>query len=158
MLTAIQLQFYKENGYVILDDVYSTAEIDECSFQYDRLFELKNNSDLEATWKGDWKNAYSNYTDDVQITSCFFFKLTKDLITLSFQASSTQLLSIHNLQNHAAIFTQMLLKDTLLDAVSQIIGSDDILLHHTKAHVKPPGKGSPFPMHQASFIYILPFL
>ena len=73
MLTAIQLQFYKENGYVILDDVYSTAEIDECSFQYDRLFELKNNSDLEATWKGDWKNAYSNYTDDVQITSCFFF-------------------------------------------------------------------------------------
>lgn len=65
----------------------------------------------------------------------------------------TQMLSIHNLQNHAAIFTKMLLKDKLLDAVAEIIGTKDILLHHTKAHVKPPGKGSPFPMHQVGSIY-----
>ncbi len=49
----------------------------------------------------------------------------------------------------------MLLKDTLLDAVSEIIGSKDILLHHTKAHVKPPGNGSPFPMHQVSSYVLL---
>ena len=42
----------------------------------------------------------------------------------------------------------MLLKNNLLDAVEKIMGTEDILLHHTKAHVKPPGKGSPFPMHQ----------
>lgn len=65
---------------------------------------------------------------------------------------STQLLSIHNLQNHAAIFTKMLLNNRLLDALADIIGTKDILLHHTKAHVKPPGKGSPFPMHQARFL------
>ena len=59
-----------------------------------------------------------------------------------------QVLSIHSLQNHAAIFTKMLLNDALLDAVQQIIGSGNILLHHTKAHVKPPDKGSSFPMHQ----------
>ena len=58
------------------------------------------------------------------------------------------MLSIHSLQNHAAIFTKMLLNDVLLDAVQQIIGSGNILLHHTKAHVKPPDKGSSFPMHQ----------
>lgn len=45
----------------------------------------------------------------------------------------------------------MLLKESLLDAVADVIGSQDVLLHHTKAHVKPPGKGSAFPMHQASF-------
>jgi len=62
----------------------------------------------------------------------------------------TQVLSIHSLQNHAAIFTKMLLKDTLLEIVADLIGTKDILLHHTKAHVKPPGKGSPFPMHQVN--------
>lgn len=45
----------------------------------------------------------------------------------------------------------MLLKDSLLDAVEGVMGTKDILLHHTKAHIKPPGKGSPFPMHQAGF-------
>ena len=28
------------------------------------------------------------------------------------------------------------------------MGTEDILLHHTKAHLKPPGTGAPFPMHQ----------
>lgn len=63
-----------------------------------------------------------------------------------------QVLSIHNLQNNAAIFTKMLLNENLLDAVEQIMDTKDILLHHTKAHVKPPGKGSPFPMHQVILV------
>lgn len=54
MLSKVQLQFYRENGYVVMDDIYSAAEIDECSREYDALFESKKNSDLEATWKGDW--------------------------------------------------------------------------------------------------------
>lgn len=45
----------------------------------------------------------------------------------------------------------MLLNEFLVTSVAQILQSDDILLHHTKAHVKPPGNGSPFPMHQVSF-------
>jgi hypothetical protein len=42
----------------------------------------------------------------------------------------------------------MLLNERLLDAVGELIGSPNILLHHTKAHVKPPQVGSPFPTHQ----------
>ncbi|KZS15693.1 Alpha-ketoglutarate-dependent hypophosphite dioxygenase [Daphnia magna] len=120
MLSQTQLQFYKDNGYLLLDEVYTTAEIDECSLEYDEIFALKKNSELEATWRGDWKD----------------------------EASPTQLFSIHSLQNHAAIFTRMLLKDTLLQAIADILGTKDILLHHTKAHVKPSGTGSAFPMHQ----------
>ena len=26
--------------------------------------------------------------------------------------------------------------------------TENIILHHTKAHLKPPEKGAPFPMHQ----------
>lgn len=42
----------------------------------------------------------------------------------------------------------MLLNKTLVDSVSELIGSPNVLLHHTKAHIKPPGVGAPFPTHQ----------
>jgi phytanoyl-CoA hydroxylase len=35
----------------------------------------------------------------------------------------------------------------LTGAVAQLIG-DNVQLHHTKYHVKPPAFGAPFPMHQ----------
>lgn len=48
----------------------------------------------------------------------------------------------------------MLMNDNLLDAVSELVGSENILLHHTKAHVKPPEKGAPFPTHQVKIKYV----
>ena len=35
-----------------------------------------------------------------------------------------------------------------MEACENVMGTPNIILHHTKAHVKPPGKGSPFPLHQ----------
>lgn len=67
---------------------------------------------------------------------------------MSFKYSVSQVLSIHNLQCHAGVFTRMLLNKGLVDAVSELIGSPNVLLHHTKAHIKPPGVGAPFPTHQ----------
>ncbi len=64
----------------------------------------------------------------------------------------SQVLSIHNLQCHAGIFTRMLLNQRLVDAVSELIGSPNVLLHHTKAHIKPPGIGAPFPTHQVNYL------
>ena len=57
-LTEEQLNFYKENGYISLSNIFTEAEIQACSEEYDRLFEEKKkaNQDLEATWTGDWKN------------------------------------------------------------------------------------------------------
>jgi len=68
MLSECQLKFYSENGYLVLDEVYSTEEIDECSSEYDKVFELKKNSDLEATWKGNWTN------DAASVYFIYFFK------------------------------------------------------------------------------------
>lgn len=122
MLSKDQLSFYSENGYVLLDNVFSPEEIEECSSEYDKLFQAKQkSSNLEAEWKGDWKEP---------------------------AAETLTVLSIHNLQCHGAIFTRMLINKNLLDAVSEIIGSPNVLLHHTKAHIKPPGVGAPFPTHQ----------
>ena len=54
MLTEEQVSFYKTNGFIILDDIFSARELEECSREYDNLFERKRASDLEATWGGDW--------------------------------------------------------------------------------------------------------
>ncbi|CAL8125180.1 unnamed protein product [Orchesella dallaii] len=121
-LSETQKQFYKENGYILLDNVFSEKEIDQCGTAYDELFELKRSQEynMEATWKGSWNENSKN----------------------------NSVLSIHNLQCHSSIFTKVLMNDNLLDAVSDIIESPNILLHHTKAHIKPPEKGAPFPTHQ----------
>ena len=49
---------------------------------------------------------------------------------------------------HSSIFTNLLMHPKLLDAVEDIMETENIILHHTKAHLKPPEKGAPFPMHQ----------
>ena len=41
----------------------------------------------------------------------------------------------------------MLVHRQLTSAVVSLIGPN-VQLHHTKLHVKPPYKGSPFPLHQ----------
>ncbi len=58
-LSKEQKQFYKENGYILLDNVFSEREMDQCSKAYDSLFQLKKqqNSNLEATWAGNWNTS-----------------------------------------------------------------------------------------------------
>ena len=51
---------------------------------------------------------------------------------------------------HSVAFTKLLLNPKLLDAVEDIMETENIILHHTKAHLKPPEKGAPFPMHQGN--------
>ena len=59
-----------------------------------------------------------------------------------------QVQSIHNLQFHYASFMRAIINQNLLDAVEDIMDSPNIILHHTKAHLKPPSQGAPFPFHQ----------
>lgn len=49
---------------------------------------------------------------------------------------------------HSAVFTRLITHPNLLDALEDIMDTKDILLHHTKAHIKPPEKGAPYLMHQ----------
>jgi len=122
-LTEANKEFYKENGYILLDNVFTEEEIDECCKEYDALFQEKQSlkSNMEATWAGSWREGKDN---------------------------NTSVLSIHNLQCHSDVFSRMLLNKNLLDSLEDLMGTPDILLHHTKAHIKPPLQGSSFPMHQ----------
>lgn len=53
---------------------------------------------------------------------------------------------------HSEVFTKILTDARLLDALQDVMGTENIALHHTKAHNKPPKKGAPYPMHQVPII------
>jgi len=125
-LTPEQKEFWKENGFIKLTNVFSKDEFNDIEREYSDLFARKqqeNIDGLEAAWIGDdMKKAANNINYTVK--------------------------SVHNLQMHSAAFTRLLMHPKLLDAIEDIMDSPDILLHHTKAHFKPPEKGAPYLMHQ----------
>ena len=92
----IQLDCYKKNGFLLLKDVLSAKELEELSREYDELFERKKleNAKLEAMWKGDWSQSGTS-------------------------SSNTSVLSIHNLQQHSAVFTKLLLNEKMTACVKE---------------------------------------
>lgn len=61
MLTTTQLLSYNKDGFIVLDNVFSEEEMNQCSSEYDRIFEHHSNSELEATWQGDWRGSVKEH-------------------------------------------------------------------------------------------------
>lgn len=59
----------------------------------------------------------------------------------------TSLTHCHDVQFRSAAFTRLLVDPRFTDVAQAIVGPN-VQLHHTKMFVKPPERGSPFPMHQ----------
>ena len=53
----------------------------------------------------------------------------------------------HDVQFRTAAFTRLLVDDRLTGLFTSLIGAN-VQLHHNKMFIKPPERGSPFPMHQ----------
>ena len=131
-LSEAQVDSYRRTGYLLLPGLISPAQLAELSTEYDELFRRKKEERgrLEAMWAGDWSQETSN-------------------------TSNTSVLSIHNLQQHSAAFTRLLLHEKLMDSLEDIMTNcledleePSVVLHHTKAHLKPAREGAAFPTHQ----------
>ena len=62
-------------------------------------------------------------------------------------AAGTEVVHTHNVQQYSAAWLRALLHEPFLDACEALLGRD-VVLHHTKLFLKPPGTGAPFPLHQ----------
>ena len=121
MLSQEQIQFYNDNGYLLVKGVFTKEEAAAFRAEGHALINrIYQTEDVDATWGG-----------ARQIT-----------------AVQTKLLHCHDVQFYSAMFTKLIVDERLTDAASDLMGSPNIQLHHTKMFVKPPEKGSPFPMHQ----------
>ncbi len=121
-LSADQLSFFRDQGYLLVEGVFDASAVSAMAEEADAVLDraARADRDLDATWQGGH---------------------------LKTRSRRLSVLSVHDLQFHSALFTRMLVDDALTSVLAQLIGPN-IQLHHNKLHVKPPEKGSPFPLHQ----------
>src|SRR5262245_53619522 len=123
MLTGEQLSFYHENGYLLVERMFTRAEAEalrrECHELAARLSAERN---IDATWGS-----------------------AREVME---QAKTTAVLHCHDVQFYSAAFSRLLVDERLTSTAAAIIGGPNVQLHHTKMFIKPPERGSPFPMHQ----------
>lgn len=118
-----QRAFYRENGYVLVEGLFSRGEAAEYRREcHDLARRLSANASLESTWKSAQEVASS--------------------------PRDTMLLGCHNVQFYAAAFSRLIVDERLTAIAAELIESPNVQLHHTKMFIKPPEKGSPFPLHQ----------
>ncbi len=123
MLSKDQVTFYHENGYLLVEALLSQEEAEFYRRECHELAErLSIDPRIDATW-GSAREAMA-------------------------QAQETKVLHCHNVQFYSASFSGLIVDDRLTSIAADIIGSPNVQLHHTKMFIKPPEKGSPFPLHQ----------
>jgi ectoine hydroxylase-related dioxygenase (phytanoyl-CoA dioxygenase family) len=121
MLAQDQIDFYQENGYLLVKGMFTREEAAAFRAEAHALIDrLRQTHDVEATWDS-----------AKEVTS-----------------TKTSLLHCHDVQFQSARLTALLVDDRLTGVAADIIGAPNVQLHHNKLFIKPPEKGSPFPMHQ----------
>lgn len=125
MLSDDEVRRYRDEGYLLVSGLFEPEELDRLEAAFDRLVarRLAAGVALDATWGGARWRARE-------------------------QAEQTVVLHTHDLQAYCAEWTKALVHDRFTAAMSDLIGSPNVQLHHSKLFVKPPEVGSPFPLHQ----------
>ena len=114
---------FKEKGFCVINNLFNSDIVDTLSSEFDRIVSQLQESgeNINARWSSE---------------------LTKDI-----EQSETQVIHTHNVQSYSAEMMAMIQSKIFLDNVEKLIGPD-IILHHSKLFLKPPGNGSAFPLHQ----------
>ena len=125
-----QQEFYRENGYLLVEGLFSREEAESFRRESHELIErLSAVRDVDATW-GSARQAMGKSAG------------------MNGTMTATVLQHCHDVQFHSAAFSRLIVDERLTGAASQLMGSPNVQLHHNKLFIKPPSKGSPFPMHQ----------
>ena len=121
MLSEEQIQFYRDNGYIHVTNVFTAQELDELEAEFDGVVARRSKTDakMDATWEGDWK---------------------KDMPAMTIQHS-------HDVQQFSAAYGRVLYHPNMVGILSGLIGPN-VQLHHTKLFQKPTETGGAFPLHQ----------
>jgi len=118
-LSSDQRAFYQDNGYLHVKGLITPAEAAALR---------KEMHDLSARLGGKTNATWST-------------------VRAEDPAKQTLLLHCHDVQFHSGLTSQLLLDPRFLAVATGLIGPN-VQLHHTKMFIKPPERGSPFPMHQ----------
>ncbi|MFI5385169.1 MAG: phytanoyl-CoA dioxygenase family protein [Fimbriimonadales bacterium] len=119
-LSPNQIEFFNDNGYLLVKGVLSKKEAVMLREECHGLTDrLRHSHDTDATWDG----ARAMVAERTVIHHC------------------------HNVQFYSGALAALLTDPRFTDIAADLIGPN-VQLHHNKMFIKPPEKGSPFPMHQ----------
>jgi ectoine hydroxylase-related dioxygenase (phytanoyl-CoA dioxygenase family) len=112
---------FERDGVYLARGVFDEVTIERLEADFDRIVAqlVESRESIDATW-----STADRGTDHDRVV-----------------------LHTHNVQNYSPSWLHAILDSRFLDVAEAILGSD-LVLHHTKLFQKPPGRGSPFPMHQ----------
>jgi ectoine hydroxylase-related dioxygenase (phytanoyl-CoA dioxygenase family) len=120
-LSAEQKRSYDQDGYILVKSLISRSEAAELRREMHELADrLRKIRDIDATWHS------SRQAEPEKRTIIYH---------------------CHDVQFYSAAAARLIV-DPRLTSVAQSIIGPNVQLHHTKMFIKPPEKGSPFPMHQ----------
>ena len=133
-LTADDVAFYHEHGYLHIPNVFTADEISTLKADLDWMIQVWAN--VGVGWTGPWRKA---------------------LMDLDTEARS-KLIAMHDLQFYSRSWMEAVTSEPLADAMQRLLATDDepeppVEFHHSTMHVKPPETGHPFPMHQDLAFY-----
>lgn len=128
MLTKEQIEFYHENGYLHIPQVFTPEETDELADALDRL--VDDWAFTSPGWSGPWRQAYMDPQTE----------------------KKSKLTAMHDLHLYSVAWLKAVTNRKLAAALSDLLGSS-VELHHSTMHIKPPQTGHPFPMHQDNPFY-----
>lgn len=86
--------------------------------------------------------------DVLQRVSAGRFRAWKSASSVAGAEGKQELQGLHDLQFYCAAFSRMMVDPRFTSVAAAVLGTDNVQLHHTKAFIKPPEKGAPFPLHQ----------
>jgi len=124
MLTTQQIEFFNENGFLRLEQVFPPEELRQMS--EDMAYIMDTFAEWGAAWRGPWRKEYLTEDEEKKVT----------------------LVAIHELQHYSAAWARAVTKPELADSIAALLESEALELHHVTLHAKAPDAGAPFPMHQ----------
>lgn len=113
------LSRYHENGFILVKGLLPRDEALTLRDECHGLTERLAKYETDATWAG----------------------------ARAMTAEKTVIHHCHNVQFYSAALAKLLADDRFTSVAADLIGPN-VQLHHNKMFIKPPEKGSPFPMHQ----------
>jgi phytanoyl-CoA hydroxylase len=129
MLSREQVEFFEENGFLRIPQMFTPEEMDDLEQHLD--FIMDQWAVTEIGWTGPWRQVYMDPDTE----------------------KKSKLTSIHDLHFYSEAWLRAVSKPELAEAVAQLLPGPNVELHHTTLHAKPPQTGHPFPMHQDSPFY-----
>ncbi len=122
-VSAEQVHFYRDQGYLLVPGVFSPHEAE--TFRAEAQALAQRIEKLRGMEDPTWSTVRTGRTT---IQHC------------------------HDVQFYSALFCGLML-DPRFTGLAQALIGPNVQLHHNKMFIKPPEKGSPFPMHQDYYYF-----